>query len=103
MDYGESIQVISDAISSAVANSLPNVEMAALEARLAKLSKEIHDFQESQYASINKSQPPPQPHQLDVLGITGPEDPYADYIPDYLPQDLTDKVTQFLTNCLNSG
>ncbi len=57
VDYAQNIQVISDAISGAVTNSIPMVEIASLEAKLSTLSIEIYEFQE-----LRKGSSPEQNH-----------------------------------------
>ena len=89
VDYSQNIQAISDAISNAVGNSMPTVEITSLETRLKKLSQEIHEFQQSR----TPSEAPPAA-VIPLPKCTEP--PVCDYQVNVLSADILKEVTEFL-------
>lgn len=102
VDYSQNIQAISDAISNAVTNSIPTVEITSLETRLMKLSEEIHQFQKSR-----------NPESCNVIGVSleqkpvllpkNIEIPIKDYQTGILEEDNLNDLTTFLNECKNSN
>ena len=107
VDYSKNIQAVSDAISSAVSNSMPTIEISSLEARLLQLSEEIHSFQKSRSPQMG----PPMSYAAAADQEKRPTvalpkcvmPPIKDYQVDILDKDLLNEVTSFLTKCKEDG
>ena len=104
VDYSKNIQAVSDAISSAVSNSIPTVEISSLEARLSQLSEEIHSFQKSRnHPASTHAAAVKQESQLSVTLPKCVKPSIKDYQVDILDKDLLDEVSRFLTESKDSG
>ena len=97
--YSRNIQVISDAISSAVNQSMPTLEISSLEVRLKRLSEEISDFQRSQEPGIHITSDP-KPVSIPLPKTIEP--PIKDYKMDFLDEETLESVTSFLSDCKTS-
>ena len=104
VDYSKNIQAVSDAITSAVSNSIPTVEISSLEARLSQLSEEIHSFQKSRnHPAPTHATAVNQEGQRSVTLPKCVKPPIKDYQVDILDKDLLDEVSRFLTESKDSG
>ena len=104
VDFSKNIQAVSDAITSAVSNSIPTVEISSLEARLSQLSEEIHSFQKSRnHPASTHATTVNQEGQPSVTLPKCVKPPIKDYQVDILDKDLLDEVSRFLTESKDSG
>ena len=100
VNYSQNIQAISDAISSAVSNSIPTVEISSLEARLKKLSEEINMFQKLRNTNISAPTVPLEPADFPIPKTDEP--PIKDYHDNILDCENLRELNTFLDECRNT-